>query len=115
MKSANPSHAILATLEKSFAAMESARSARSVQERLAHRLRLAKSYAQLGLVDGTIDESISILEQDSTHVGALQLLAEAYDLKGRIAPAVSVLERLTRLTPDDAIAREKLQRLSKRM
>ena len=115
MKSANPSHAILATLEKSFAAMESARSARSVQERLAHRLRLAKSYAQLGLVDGTIDESISILEQDSTHVGALQLLAEAYYLKGRIAPAVSVLERLTRLTPDDAIAREKLQRLSKRM
>lgn len=115
MKSTNPTHAIMATLETSFWAMDSARNARGLNERLAYRLRLAKSYAQLGLVDGTIDESISILGQDSTQVGALQLLAEAYDLKGRIAPAVRVLERLVTITPDDAIAREKLQRLSKRM
>jgi tetratricopeptide (TPR) repeat protein len=115
LKSTNRNHAIISTVAKLFDAMDSARTARSIPQRLVHQVRLAKSYAELGLVDATIDEAFAILEKDSSNVGALQLLAEAYDLKGRIAPAVRVLERLLTIKPDDSVAREKLERLKKRM
>ena len=115
LKSASPTHAIISTIQTVFEAMDSARAAKTVPQRITYQLRLAKGYAQLGLVDATIDESFSILERDSVNVGALQLLAEAYDIKDRVSPAVHVLEKLTRIKPDDSVAIEKLQRLKKRM
>ncbi len=115
MKSSNPTHAIISTVENVLQTMDSARAASTISQRLPFKLRLAKGYAGLGLVDGAIDEAISILERDSANIGALQVLAEAYDIKETIGPAVRVLEQLVRVKPDDSVAQEKLARLKKRM
>ena len=115
MKSTNPTHAIISTIDNVLRTIDSTRTARTITQRLVFQLRLAKGYAQLGLVDAAIDESLSILERDAANVGALQVLAEAYDIKERIAPAVQVLERLVKVKPDDSVAREKLDRLKMRM
>jgi tetratricopeptide (TPR) repeat protein len=115
MRSTNPTHAIISTVDNVLRTIDSVRNAPTLLRRLLLQMRLAKGYAQLGLVDAATDESLSILAQDSTNVGALQVLAEAYDLKERIAPAVRVLERLVAIKPDDAVALEKLDRLKKRM
>lgn len=113
LKSNNPKHTIISTVQNILETLDSARAAATIPQRLLWQLRVAKGYAQLGLMDAAIDESYSILDRDSVNVGALQVLADAYDVQ-RVAPAIRVLERLVKVKPDDSVASERLERLKKR-
>jgi 4-amino-4-deoxy-L-arabinose transferase-like glycosyltransferase/tetratricopeptide (TPR) repeat protein len=112
---ADPNHMMIKSIKGIFALMDSIKLAKTTAERLGYELSLAKGYTSIGIRELTIDQALAILEEDPNNVGALELLAQAYDVKDRRWPAVQVLQRLLVLKPQDAKARETLDGLLSRM
>jgi tetratricopeptide (TPR) repeat protein/4-amino-4-deoxy-L-arabinose transferase-like glycosyltransferase len=112
---ADSSHIMIKPIRRIFSLMDSVKWARTPADRRGYELSLAKGYTAIGLRELSIDQSLAILEEDSNNVGALEILAQAYDVKDRRWPAVQVLQRLLVLKPQDKMAREKLDDLMSRM
>ncbi len=95
--------------------MDSVKWAKTPAERCGHELSLAGAFTAMGLRELSIDLSLAILEEYPNSVGALEILAQAYDVKDRRWPAIQVLQRLVVLKPHDMMARERLDELMSRM
>ena len=111
----DPNHTMIKPIRMMFSLMDSVKWAKTPVERQGYELSLAKGYTAIGLRELSIDQSLAILEEDPNFVGALEILAQAYDVKDRRWPAVQVLQRLLVLKPQDKMAREKLDELMNRM
>jgi len=109
------SHIMIKSMRRMFSLMDSLKLAKTGVERRGYELSLSKGFTGLGLRELSIDMSLAILEEDPNNVGALELLAQAYDVKDRRWPEVQVLQRLLVLKPQDNVAREKLDELMSRM
>jgi tetratricopeptide (TPR) repeat protein len=111
VQQADTNHIMNSPVRKIFALMDSVRIAKTPAQRIGYELSLAKGYASIGLRDLTIDQTLAILQVDPNNAGALELLAQSYDVKERRWPAIQILERLLVVKPESPIAREKLQEL----
>jgi hypothetical protein len=98
-------------MRKIFALMDSVRLAKTPSQRIGYELNLAKGYGSIGLRELTIDQTLAILQEDPKNAGALEVLAQSYDVKERRWPAIQILERLLAVKPQSPIAREKLAEL----
>jgi tetratricopeptide (TPR) repeat protein/4-amino-4-deoxy-L-arabinose transferase-like glycosyltransferase len=108
-------HIMNNAITKIFALMDSVKRAKTPQVRRGYEVSLAKGYTAIGLRELSIDLSLAILEEDPNNIGALEILAQAYDIKERRWPAIQVLQRLLVLKPQDKVARERLDDLLSRM
>jgi tetratricopeptide (TPR) repeat protein/4-amino-4-deoxy-L-arabinose transferase-like glycosyltransferase len=111
----DPTHIMIRPLRGIFALMDSVKWAKTPVERRGHELNIAKAFTGLGLREISIDMSLAILEEDPDNVGALEILAQAYDVKDRRWPAIQVLQRLLVLKPQDKMVHDKLDDLMSRM
>lgn len=109
------SHILIKPIRRIFSLMDSVKCAKNAMERRGYELSLARAFTAIGLRELSIDKSLAILEEDPNNVGALEILAQAYDVKDRRWPAVQVLRRLLVLKPQDKMARERLDDLMSRM
>jgi tetratricopeptide (TPR) repeat protein/4-amino-4-deoxy-L-arabinose transferase-like glycosyltransferase len=110
-KLADSNHIMNRPVGKLFAFMDSTRMAKTSEQRMGHELSIAKIYFNMGLRDLSIDQSLAILQRDPNNAGALELLAQCYDIKARNWPAIQILERLIAVKPDSPVARQKLAEL----
>ena len=115
LKKVSPQHMIIQSVQKVFDAMEGARNAKSVDQRVAQLLNVARAYAGLGLTDASIDEIYGVLDIDPGNADALKMLSEAYLLRDRKWPAFEVLKHLVNVRPDDEGARMALENLKEQM
>ena len=104
-------HLIIKPVRRIFSLMDSVRWAKTPPQRIGYELSLAKGYAAIGLRELTIDQTLAILEEDPNNVGALQVLAQAYNDKDRRWPTIQVLRRLVTLKPESQAARQRLSEL----
>ena len=111
----DPTHIMIRPLRGIFSLMDSVKWAKTSDVRRGYELRIAKAFAALGLRELSIDMSLAILEEDPNNVGALENLAQAYDVKDRRWPAMQVLQRLLVLKPQDKLVRDQLDDLMSRM
>jgi hypothetical protein len=102
-------------IRRIFSLMDSIKWAKTPVERRGYQVSLAKGYTAIGLRELSIDQSLAVLEEDPNSVQALEILAQAYDVKDRRWPAIQVLQRLLVLKPQDKLARERLEGLMSRM
>jgi 4-amino-4-deoxy-L-arabinose transferase-like glycosyltransferase/tetratricopeptide (TPR) repeat protein len=109
------SHMMIKPIRRIFSLMDSIKWAKTPAERRGYEVSLAKGYTAIGLRELSIDQSLAVLEDDPNNVGALEILAQAYDVKDRRWPAIQVLQRLLALKPQDRLARERLDDLMGRM
>ena len=98
-----------------FSLMDSLRIVSPPLMRAVFELKIAQTYMTIGLTDLAIDGGLAALEDDPMNAGALELLAQAYEIKERPRPESRALERLVALKPDDQAAREKLDEIKKRL
>jgi tetratricopeptide (TPR) repeat protein len=108
---ADSGHMMNKPVRKLFGLMDSTRLAKTPEQRNGYELSQAKIYFNLGLRELSIDQSLAILQRDPKNTGALELLAQCYDIKERNWPAIQILERLIAAKPDSPIARQKLAEL----
>jgi tetratricopeptide (TPR) repeat protein len=108
---ADSAHLMNKPVRRLFALMDSAKTAKTPEQRIGYELSQAKIYFNLGVRELSIDQSLAILQRDPKNVGALELLAQCYDVKERNWPAIQVLERLIAIKPDSPVARQKLAEL----
>jgi tetratricopeptide (TPR) repeat protein/4-amino-4-deoxy-L-arabinose transferase-like glycosyltransferase len=108
-------HMMIKPIRKIFSLLDSVKWAKSPTVRRGYELSLAKGYTAIGLRDLSIDVSLAILEEDPNNVGALEILAQAYDVKERRWPAMQVLERMLAVKPQDKNIQERLKELRSRM
>ncbi len=108
---ADSAHLMNKPVRRLFALMDSAKTAKTPEQRIGYELSQAKIYFNLGVRELSIDQSLAILQRDPKNVGALELLAQCYDVKERNWPAIQVLERLIAINPDSPVARQKLAEL----
>ncbi|MCX6143244.1 MAG: hypothetical protein NTZ35_08495, partial [Ignavibacteriales bacterium] len=111
----DPTHIMIRPIRGIFSLMDSVKWAKTPVERRGYELRIAKAFTALGLRELSIDMSLAILEEDPNNVGALENLAQAYDVKDRRRPAIRVLQRLMVLKPEDKTVRDRLDDLMSRM
>ena len=115
LKKESPQHMIIQSVQKVLDAMEGARSAKSVDQRVANLLNVARAYAEIGLTDASIDEIYGVLDIDPGNADAIKMLSEAYLLRGRKWPAYAALKQLVKVRPDDEGARLALEKLQDQM
>jgi tetratricopeptide (TPR) repeat protein/4-amino-4-deoxy-L-arabinose transferase-like glycosyltransferase len=108
---ADSAHIMNKPVRKLFALMDSTKMAKTSEQRIGYELSLAKIYFNIGLRELSIDQSLAILQRDPKNAGALELLAQCYDVKERNWPAIQILERLLAVKPDSPVARLKLAEL----
>jgi tetratricopeptide (TPR) repeat protein len=106
---------MMRSVRRLFSLLDSARSAASSSKRSSYELGIAQSYLAIGLTDLAIDGGLAALEDDPANTDALEVLVQAYEIKGRPGPESRVLDRLLTLRPDDQALREKLADLKNRL
>jgi 4-amino-4-deoxy-L-arabinose transferase-like glycosyltransferase/tetratricopeptide (TPR) repeat protein len=111
----DPTHMMIKPVQRIFSLMDSIQWSKTAAGRYVYELSLAKAYTTIGLRELSIDQALALLEEDPDNIGALELLAQMYDVKDRRWPALKVLQRLVVLKPGDLKARESLNELLSRM
>jgi tetratricopeptide (TPR) repeat protein/4-amino-4-deoxy-L-arabinose transferase-like glycosyltransferase len=111
VEKSDSNHILINPIRRIFSLLDSVRLAKTITQRLACELSLAKGYSAIGVRDLAIDQTLVILNEDPNNLGALAMLAQMYDDKDRRAPAIQVLERLIALKPDDEAASKRLREL----
>jgi tetratricopeptide (TPR) repeat protein/4-amino-4-deoxy-L-arabinose transferase-like glycosyltransferase len=106
------SNSLVTGLSKILACKDSLRKSTSQARRGRLELQMARSSIAMGIRESAIDELLSVLRDDPVNRTALRLLAETYELKRRLAPAVQMYRRLAMVQPADSVAVAKLRELS---
>jgi tetratricopeptide (TPR) repeat protein len=78
------------------------------------RLKIAKSYITIGLLENAIDELQALLYSNRSDITAIRLLGELYEIKNLYEPALRCYKTLLILDPMDREAERKISILSAR-
>ena len=105
LRTVDPRHLMVSPLQSLFHAVDSLRSATTVEERVNARLSVARLYASIGLAELAIDQVLLALKDDPRNAEGLKGLADLYEQKKRNAPAIRVLNQLLEVEPSNALAR----------
>jgi tetratricopeptide (TPR) repeat protein/4-amino-4-deoxy-L-arabinose transferase-like glycosyltransferase len=111
LKSVDSLHLMMHPLESLFSGLDSLRAAKSVNDRVECRLKVARRYAAIGLSELAIDQILLLLKDDPKNDEALRAMADLYGKKRRRVPAMEALQRLVVVEPTNALAHERLDSL----
>jgi len=97
-----------------IASAETATKEKDVVASLISREAVARRYMDLNLTESAIDELVDILALDPDRLSALRTLAAIYVERERYAPAMSILDRISAIDPQDPALKDMRERLSSR-
>lgn len=109
----SPPHPMLKPVGQILLLTDSARLAKNPAARAKYEFDLAKTYAGMGLNDLAIEYALRVVAVEERNVRALEVLAQAYELKRRTWSARKILERILAIEPESAIAKEKVAALER--